>query len=268
MNRRDYLRSTLGGFAFLGTVGMGSSLASASGIASPTGIASASGIASNNLTDMAASAGLASFASNHPEEYKLPPLAYSYDALEPHIDAQTMELHHSIHHQSYVNGLNNALAKLKEARENNDFSLVKHWSKEVGFHGAGHFLHAVFWDVMSPDGGGEPKDADLVRAINASFGSFEKFRAHYIAASSAVEASGWGILAWEPFGDRLLVFQAEKHQNLSPMVTVPLLPIDVWEHAYYLRYQNRRGDYVRAFMNVVDWEAVARRYHEARQMLG
>lgn len=262
MNRRDYLRSTLGGFAFLGTVGMGSSLASASGIASPTGIAS------NNLTDMAASAGLASFASNHPEEYKLPPLAYSYDALEPHIDAQTMELHHSIHHQSYVNGLNNALAKLKEARENNDFSLVKHWSKEVGFHGAGHFLHAVFWDVMSPDGGGEPKDADLVRAINASFGSFEKFRAHYISASSAVEASGWGILAWEPFGDRLLVFQAEKHQNLSPMVTVPLLPIDVWEHAYYLRYQNRRGDYVRAFMNVVDWEAVARRYHEARQMLG
>ncbi len=213
---------------------------------------------------------MASFAGNHnhPAEYELPQLAYSYDALEPHIDAQTMELHHSIHHQSYVNGLNNALAKLAEAREKNDFALVKHWSKEVGFHGAGHFLHAVFWDVMSPDGGGEPEDADLVRAINASFGSFEKFKAHYIAASSAVEASGWGILAWEPFHDRLLVFQAEKHQNLSPMVTVPLLPIDVWEHAYYLRYQNRRGDYVRAFMNVVDWDAVARRFHEARRMLG
>ncbi len=261
MNRRDYLKSTLGGFAFLGTVGMGSSLAATS---------AASAASSGNPAGLTGAAGLSAFAGNHnhPGEYTLPQLAYSYDALEPHIDAQTMELHHSIHHQGYVNGLNNALAKLTEAREKDDFGLVKHWSKEVGFHGAGHFLHAVFWDVMSPDGGGEPRDADLVRAINASFGSFEKFKAHYIAASGAVEGSGWGILAWEPFHDRLLVFQAEKHQNLSPMVTVPLLPIDVWEHAYYLRYQNRRGDYVRAFMNVVDWEAVARRYHEARQMLG
>ena len=146
--------------------------------------------------------------------------------------------------------------------------MVKHWSKEVGFHGAGHFLHTIFWEVMSPDGGGEPGDQELADAINSSFGSFEKFRDHYIAASGAVEASGWGILAWEPYADQLMVLQAEKHQNLSPMVTVPLLPIDVWEHAYYLRYQNRRSDYVSAFMNVVNWDAVAARYHQARRMLG
>ncbi len=248
MNRRDYLRSTLGGFALLGTYGMSQSLAEAASAGSVAGMTTSLGAG--------------------PEQYKLPQLAYSYDDLEPYIDAQTMELHHSIHHQGYVNGLNNALEKLTEARDRNDFALIKHWSKEVGFHGAGHFLHEVFWDVMSPDGGGEPGDAALRRAINASFGNFDKFKAHYIAASGAVEGSGWGILAWEPTGDRLVVFQAEKHQNLSPMVTIPLLPIDVWEHAYYLRYQNRRGDYVRAFMNVVNWDAVARRYHEARRILG
>lgn len=251
MNRRDYLKNTLGGFALLGTYGMGQSLAG-----TPS---------SNTFAGAAMPAGMA---AAQPDEYKLPQLAYAYEDLEPHIDAQTMELHHSIHHLGYVNGLNNALAQLAEARESNDFALVKHWSKEVGFHGAGHFLHSIFWEVMSPDGGGEPGDADFRQAIDASFGSFEKFQSHYVAASSAVEGSGWGILGWEPFGDRLVVFQAEKHQNLSPMVTVPLLPIDVWEHAYYLRYQNRRGDYVRAFMNVVDWDAVARRYHEARRMLG
>ena len=200
--------------------------------------------------------------------YTLPQLAYSYSELEPHIDAQTMELHHSIHHLGYVNGLNNALEKLSEARTSGDFSLVKHWSKEVGFHGAGHFLHDIFWRIMSPNGGGEPADSDLQNAISNSFGSFDNFKAHYKAASGSVEASGWGILAWEPVADTLMVIQAEKHQNLSPMVTVPLLPIDVWEHAYYLRYQNRRGDYVDAFMNVVDWNAVAERYHTARQMLG
>ena len=248
MNRRDYLKNTLGGFALLGTYGMGQSLVSAAATGAITGLDSTYDSGEN--------------------KYTLPRLAYAYDDLEPHIDAQTMELHHSIHHQSYVNGLNNALDKLAEAREDNDFSLVKHWSKEVGFHGAGHFLHTIFWEVMSPDGGGEPEDQELADAINRSFGSFEKFKEHYIAASSAVEASGWGILAWEPHADQLMMLQAEKHQNLSPMVTVPLLPIDVWEHAYYLRYQNRRGDYVSAFMNVVNWDAVADRYHQARRMPG
>jgi len=246
MNRRNYLKSTFGGFALLGAYGAGSG----------TAIANSSSKSELSATFRESTG-----------QYELPRLAYSYSDLEPYIDAQTMELHHSIHHQGYVNGLNNALSKLEEARENDDFGLVKHWSKEVGFHGAGHFLHDIFWSVMSPDGGGEPADADLKNAITDSFGSFSKFKAHFKAASGAVEASGWGILAWEPTADKLMVLQAEKHQNLSPMVTVPLLPIDVWEHAYYLRYQNRRADYVEAFMNVVDWDAVAGRYHAAKQVL-
>ncbi len=254
MNRKEYLKSTLGGFALLGAYGIGHSHTFA-------------GQSGAVFTETIPGYETGSLPLKDSGNYVLPHLAYSYDSLEPYIDAQTMELHHSIHHQSYVNGLNNALLKLSEARQADDFSLVKHWSKEVGFHGAGHFLHSIFWSVMIPDGGGEPDDPDLKKAINNSFGNFEKFTAHFIAASGAVEASGWGILSWEPNADQLMVIQAEKHQNLSPMVTVPLLPIDVWEHAYYLRYQNRRGDYVRAFMNVVNWEVVAERYHAARQML-
>ncbi len=243
MDRREYLTSTFGGFALLGSLGMGNSHARAS-----------SAYAASGMEALTEESG----------EYELPHLAYAYDDLEPYIDSQTMELHHSIHHQGYVNGLNNALGKLEEARVEDDFSMVKHWSKEVGFHGAGHFLHKIFWQVMSPDGGGEPTDSGLVRAINQSFGSFDRFKAHYVAASGAVEGSGWGILAWEPYSDKLMVLQAEKHQNLSPMVTVPLLPVDVWEHAYYLRYQNRRTDYVNSFLNVVNWDAVAERYHSVR----
>ncbi|MDI6400591.1 superoxide dismutase [Balneolaceae bacterium ANBcel3] len=240
MNRREYLTSTLGGFALLGSMSAVS--------------ASPNEAIRNRESGTAAS-------------YSLPRLAYSYDDLEPHIDAQTMELHHSIHHQAYVNGLNTALDKLAEARASNDFSLVKHWSREVGFHGAGHFLHNLFWETMSPDGGGEPGDADLKTAINKSFGSFRGFTRHFEAASGAVEASGWGVLAWEPDSDQLMILQAEKHQNLSPMVTVPLLAVDVWEHAYYLRYQNRRTDYVKAFLKVVDWDVVARNYATARSVL-
>lgn len=248
MNRRKYLQYSLGGFALLGTAGFGNPL-----LSSPLE-------PSSEESEKA-------FKPSSPK-YTLPPLAYSYSDLEPYIDAQTMELHHSIHHQSYVNGLNNALSKLEEARHNNDYSLVKHWSREVGFHGAGHFLHALFWEILSPDGGGEPSETPLLKAIKESFGTFDSFKAHFIAASTAVEASGWGILAWEPLAEKLMVIQAEKHQNISPVTMVPLLAVDVWEHAYYLRYQNRRADYVKSFFNVVDWDAVARNYERARTFTG
>jgi superoxide dismutase, Fe-Mn family len=190
--------------------------------------------------------------------YTLPPLAYSYDALEPHIDAQTMRLHHSVHHQSYVDGLNRALDRLAAARASGEFDLVKHWSREVGFHGAGHLLHDLFWTNMSPSGGGEPGGA-LARLLTRDFGGFTPFREHFSAAARQVEGSGWALLAWEPLGQRLLVTQAEKHQNLTPAPVIPLLALDVWEHAYYLRYQSRRAEYVQAWWNVVNWPDVERR---------
>ena len=198
-----------------------------------------------------------------PRPYELPALPYSYDALEPHIDEQTMRLHHDIHHAGYVKGLNRALNRLEGLRKLGDYDLVKHWSREAAFHGAGHLLHTLFWRNMSPDGGGKPRNKLLDSMIKRDFGSFDQFSSHFQAASSSVEGSGWGILAYEPIGRRLVVLQAEKHQNLTQWGCIPLLVVDVWEHAYYLHYQNRRGSYVDAFMKVVNWDDVAQRLEKA-----
>ncbi|MCB0333282.1 MAG: superoxide dismutase [Bdellovibrionales bacterium] len=190
--------------------------------------------------------------------HELPPLPYDYEALEPHIDAQTMKLHHDIHHLGYVNGLNNAEAKLSQARDSGDFGLVKHWEREAAFHGAGHFLHCIFWENMSPNGGGEPSGA-LADAISSRFGSFEKFSAQFKAAGGAVEGSGWVLLVNNNVTNALEILTSEKHQNLTQWVVTPLLVCDVWEHAYYLKYQNRRAEYLNAFMNVINWDDVAKR---------
>ena len=197
-------------------------------------------------------------------KYTLPKLGYEYGALEPHIKARIMELHHSKHHQAYVDGANKALDMLAEARAKNDFAAVKHWSRELAFNGSGHTMHCIFWTNMSPKGGGQPGGA-LSEAINRDFGGFDKFKAHFTAASVAVEASGWGILGYEPVADQLLILQAERHQNLTVQGIVPVLVLDVWEHAYYLQYENRRAEYVAAFWNVVNWEDVSARLAAARR---
>lgn len=190
--------------------------------------------------------------------HELPPLPYDYNALEPHIDEQTMRLHHDKHHLAYVNGLNTAETKLAEAREKNDFALVKHWEREAAFHGAGHFLHCIFWENMSPKGGGEPS-GKLADAIKSRFGGFDKFMAQFKAAGTAVEGSGWVLLVQNKMTKALDILTAEKHQDLSQWVTMPLLVCDVWEHAYYLKYQNNRGAYIEAFTNVINWENVGNR---------
>jgi Fe-Mn family superoxide dismutase len=198
--------------------------------------------------------------------HELPLLPYEYNALEPYIDEQTMHLHHDIHHKGYVDGLNNAEKKLAEARAAGDFALVKHWSREAAFHGSGHFMHALFWPNMAPagkGGGGEPTGA-LAEQIKKDFGSFDAFKKHYSAAAVAVEGSGWAVLAWQPQGKQLVILQSEKHQQLTQWGVVPLLVLDVWEHAYYLKYQNKRAAYVEAWWNVVNWADVAARFDKAR----
>ena len=190
--------------------------------------------------------------------HELPPLPYDYNALEPHIDEQTMKLHHDIHHLGYVKGLNNAETKLAEARESGDYGLVKHWEREAAFHGAGHYLHCIFWENMGPNGGGEPSGA-LADAINRDFGSFDKFMAQFKAAGGAVEGSGWVLLVQNNESKKLDILTAEKHQNLTQWVVSPLLVCDVWEHAYYLNYQNKRAAYLDAFANVINWDDVAGR---------
>ena len=197
--------------------------------------------------------------------HELPPLPYAYDALEPYIDEQTMHLHHDIHHAGYVKGLNTAEAKRAEARASGDYALVKHWSREAAFHGSGHLLHSIFWpNMIAAAQAKAAPDGALAAAIDRDFGSFDAFKAQFAAASNAVEGSGWGILAYRPADQALVILTAEKHQNLTQWGVVPLLVLDVWEHAYYLKYQNRRGEYVSNFFNIINWDDVATRYLQAR----
>ncbi|MDV2683372.1 superoxide dismutase [Alkalihalophilus lindianensis] len=195
--------------------------------------------------------------------HSLPPLPYPYNALEPYISEEIMRLHHDKHHQSYVDGLNKAEKKMQEARRSGDYDLIKHWEREAAFHGAGHYLHSIFWEVMSPEGGGEP-DGELLDQIQTDFGSFDKMKEHFSAAANAVEGGGWAILVWSPRSRRLEILQAEKHQNLSQQDQIPLLVLDVWEHAYYLQYKNERKPYIKNWWNTVHWPEVKRRYETAR----
>lgn len=197
--------------------------------------------------------------------HTLPPLPYAYDALEPYIHQEIMRLHHDKHHQSYVDGLNKAEKEMQKARKTGNYELIKHWEREAAFHGAGHYLHTIFWSVMSPDGGGKPSGM-LMREINQSFGSFEQFKQHFSEAAKNVEGVGWAILVWSPRARRLEILQAEKHQNLSQWDVIPLLTLDVWEHAYYLQYKNDRKKYVENWWNIVNWKEVERRFHEAQQV--
>ncbi|MDT0125620.1 Fe-Mn family superoxide dismutase [Paenibacillus sp. RRE4] len=198
--------------------------------------------------------------------HTLPPLPYAYNALEPHIDELTMRIHHDKHHQSYVDGLNVAEKKLAESRKKNNFELIKHWERELAFNGAGHYLHTIFWTIMNPAGGGKPAGM-LAEQIKRDFGSYEAFKNQFTEAANKVEGSGWAMLVWSPRAHRLEILQAEKHQNLSQSDIVPLLPLDVWEHAYYLKHQNERKKYIEDWWNVVYWPAVAERYETARKLL-
>ncbi|KMK76145.1 superoxide dismutase [Alkalihalobacillus pseudalcaliphilus] len=195
--------------------------------------------------------------------HTLPPLPYAYNALEPYISEDIMYLHHDKHHKSYVEGLNKAELEMQTARETGNYDLIKHWEREAAFNGAGHYLHSIFWEIMSPNGGGEPT-GELLSEINRSFGSFDKMKEHFTHAADAVEGGGWAILVWSPRAKRLEILQAEKHQQLSQQDAIPLLVLDVWEHAYYLQYLNEKKDYVNEWWNIVNWPAVAMRYEKAK----
>lgn len=202
--------------------------------------------------------------------FTLPPLAYAFDALEPHFDAQTMQIHHGRHHAAYVGNLNKAVAGRKEVegwpleRLVRDLALVPEDIRTaVRNHGGGHANHALFWTSLRRDGARRPS-GELAGAIDRAFGSFDAFRTRFDAAAGGVFGSGWAWLVTGPDGAVRVV--ATPNQD-SPLTAgdVPLLGLDVWEHAYYLRYQNRRADYVNAFHAVADWDAVSARYRDARK---
>lgn len=190
--------------------------------------------------------------------YKLPPLLYGYEDLIPFLSEEQLTLHHQKHHQAYVNGANTLLSKLEKARAENSEIDLKAALKELSFHLGGHIFHSLFWENMSPKGGGEPK-AELASRIEKDFGSFERFKKEFTQTAVSVEGSGWAALVHEPTSNQLLIMQIEKHNlNLYPNSHV-LMVLDVWEHAYYLDYKNERAKYVEAFWNFVNWIEVEKR---------
>ncbi len=196
-------------------------------------------------------------------EYTLPELGYDYAALEPHISAQIMELHHSKHHQTYVTGANTALAQMAEARESGNLANINKLSKDLSFNLGGHVNHSIFWTNLTPDGQGRP-EGEIAAAIDDAFGSFDAFQAQFTAVALGVQGSGWALLAWDSVGQQLVIEQLFDQQGNIPAVTVPVLMLDVWEHAYYLDYKNVRADYVKAFWNIVNWSNVEQRLAAAR----
>ena len=198
--------------------------------------------------------------------FELPSLAYAYDALEPHIDARTMEIHYSKHHNGYTTNLNNAIAdtplaeqSIEEILKNLDLD-----NKAVRNNGGGYYNHRLFWEVMSPNGGGLPS-GNLAAAIDNAFGSFEEFKAAFAQAAATQFGSGWAWLCVHADGSVKVCASANQDNPLMPGIGcggTPILGIDVWEHAYYLNYQNRRPDYINAFFNVIDWDKVASLYEK------
>jgi len=194
--------------------------------------------------------------------YTLPDLDYDYSALAPWISPEIMELHHSKHHQAYVTGANTTLDKLDQARGSGDFAAITKLEKDLAFHLGGHINHSVFWKNMSPDGGGEP-DGILQVTFEEYFSGFASFQAQFNEVALSIQGSGWAILAWDPLGQRPHIYQLYDQQSNLPAGQIPLLQLDMWEHAFYLQYRNVKADYVTAWWNVVDWTDVSSRLNQA-----
>jgi Fe-Mn family superoxide dismutase len=196
-------------------------------------------------------------------DYVLPDLPYDYAALEPHISGRIMELHHDKHHAAYVTGANTALEKLAEAREKGSFDTVNLLEKNLAFNLGGHVNHTAFWHNLSPEGGDRPV-GELASAIDEFFGSFDGFQKHFAAAAAGIQGSGWAILAWDSLGEKLVVFQLYDQQGNIPLGVVPIVLLDMWEHAFYLDYVNVKADYIKAWWNIVSWADATARFERAR----
>jgi Fe-Mn family superoxide dismutase len=197
-------------------------------------------------------------------KYALPELGYAHDALEPHVKKEILELHHGKHHAAYVTNANAMLDKLDDARAKGDFSSIPHLERALAFNVAGHVLHSIFWKNMKHGGGGEPTGA-LADQIKADFGSFAAFKGQMNAAASTVFGSGWGALVWEPVLGRLITTQIYDHQSNFTVGGTPIMVMDAWEHAWYLQYQNRKGEFFDALWNVWNWDDISARLDAAKK---
>jgi superoxide dismutase, Fe-Mn family len=191
-------------------------------------------------------------------------LPYSETFLEPSMDAETMHLHYTFHHGGAVKAANNDLKKIKEAMDNNNLETVDFWTKKLSFHFSSHILHSIFWTNLtnkqtSPTG-------ELLKRIEKNFGSYDKLKTYIATTSKNVDGNGWGILGYQPYSDSLVVMQCENHEKLTQWGVIPLLVIDVWEHAYYLKYKNKRTDFVDALFNIINWDNTSQRLHSALKL--
>jgi superoxide dismutase, Fe-Mn family len=198
-------------------------------------------------------------------KFKLPPLGYAYDALEPAYSAELLELHYASHHQGYVDGLNQALEGLAEMRGKGDFARINQLQQDLSFHYSGHLLHTLFWRNLEPNEGAPPK-GQLESRIKAAFGSVDALRRQFSAAGTALQGSGWVVLTFDATQEMLLVEQIHDHASRCTLGTMPLLVMDMWEHAYYLQYRNKKAQWIVTFWELVNWADVARRLDNAACM--
>lgn len=196
--------------------------------------------------------------------HALPPLPYDYSALKPWIDDLTMQIHYDHHHRQCVDALNAAQERLVAAWQSGDFCLARHLQRLVALNESAHFLHSVFWETMGPNQGGQP-GGELADQISQDFGSFPSFKSRFSAAAGSLQDGGWVVLAWHPGTEQVVIRTAERHWLPVGWGGGVLLALDVWEHAYYLKYQNRRAEYVHNWWNTVNWPRVAQRFAAATQ---
>jgi superoxide dismutase, Fe-Mn family len=232
MNRKDFLKS--------GTLAGAATLIS-------SGNAFAQNLTNNDIDKLVDANG----------NYLHQPLPYNESFLEPYMDAETMHLHYTFHHGGAVKGANKDLQMIKKALDENNVETVDYWTKKLSYHFSSHVLHSIFWTNLT-NKKSDPK-ADLLRRIEKNFGSFDKLKILIAQTSKNVDGNGWGILAYQPYSDSLTVLQCENHEKLTQWGAIPLLVIDVWEHAYYLKYKNKRTDFVDALFNIINWDNVAQR---------
>lgn len=199
--------------------------------------------------------------------YQLPDLDYDLKALEPHLSAEILELHHGKHHATYVKGANKALEALHSARSKGEFATINQLQKNLAFNLSGHVLHALFWKNLGPNGGGDPT-GPLATRLKKDFGSLDAFRKQFAAAAKGIQGSGWAALCWEPTAGQLLVEQIHDHQDNVGQATMPILVLDMWEHAFYLQYRNVKADWVKAYWNIVNWQDVAERLARVSKLPG
>ena len=196
--------------------------------------------------------------------YSLPTLRYGLDALEPLVSAQALELHYHKHHAAYVKGANEALEELADARRLSALADVGRLEKNLAFNLSGHVLHSLLWRSISPTGGGHPS-GPLGEAIDSHFGSFDAFKAELSSVAMSLQGSGWGALCWDPLGQRLIVEQIFDHQGNVGVGTLPIVVIDMWEHAFYLQHRNRKDEWVESYWKLVDWKDAGTRFERVRR---